>query len=201
MAFVSDEHRLVFLHLTKNGGTSITDALLRMHGCDLQAAETNKHRPIGLDFPAQFRPNGIDIHDPWREIVRKYPKAKRYRTLAVVRNPWERIFSFYQHKKRRGDADLPAGSFSEIIRTSNVLLLHPQNWWLEGAPGLLEIDFEYMADGWGRVAESFGLPYVPLQHLNRTTKPADYREHYDEEAREAVREHYRWEIERYGFLF
>lgn len=200
MAFVSDKHKLVFIHSPKTGGTSICDHLARAHGSVLRGgAQEFAHRGIGGDVPAAHRPNGITVHDRLDEVRGKYPQASDYHSFCVVRNPWARIFSFYQHKLRRGDKDLPLGkSFSDIFRVSNCLLLQPQTYWCLDVDTVLH--FEQLGDEYGAFIHEFGLP-AGLRQLNRTTKPDDYRAYYDVYSHRIVMEFYRYEIERFGYSF
>lgn len=206
MAFISAKHKLAFIHVPKTGGTSITHALAAAHHAKLtRPFEHYAHNGVGQDIPAQFKPDGITVHDPWSEIIRKHPAAKAYKPVAVVRNPWERIYSFYWHKRRRRDRDLPLNprtakpySLADTFKVSNVLLLQPQVWWFpESAHVIL---FERMPESLCQIG--CGLPDVPIMRLNtRPEGKSDWRKAFDPYTRDLIFAYYRYEIEKYGFTF
>lgn len=66
----SDKHKTIFIHIPKNAGTAITNAL-----------EMND---VG--------------HHTWEYYKNKYPeKWNDYKKIAVVRNPWDRVVSNYEY--------------------------------------------------------------------------------------------------------
>ncbi len=210
MALVSDEYKFVFVHVPKTGGTSITEALVKAHGCELaKPSGYYKHKGLGRsrgkDIPAQFRPNGIELHDPYSVICEKYPKAKDYRVLAMVRNPWERIYSFYWHKRRRRDANLPVQAsgqpceLNQVFKVSNSCLIQPQIWWFpEDAIVLRYENFpSYVTDFFP------GLPRIEINRLNTNShrSGAGWREEYDMYTRKLIEAYYQYEIDRYGYQF
>lgn len=204
MAFVSKKHKFVFVHIPKTGGTSISVALIESHNAKVRGnADRLKHVGIGGNIPKVFRPNDIDVHDTICEIHNKFPESKGYKSFCVVRNPWERIFSFYQHKKRINDPNLPSGSFSEIFKKSNFLLLQPQTFWMRSENGKIEIDsiikMESLENDFNEFAESVGMN-ASLPHLNKSKKE-DYREHYDDYTKKLIGEYYKHEIELFGYKF
>lgn len=204
MAFISDKHRFIFLHIPKNAGTTISDALARIHGEQLYDIGDGvyDYEGVGLGVPRQFRPNGIDVHDTYKQIIEKYPQAKDYHTMAVVGNPWERIFSFWKHKRRRGDSDLDHSlSFADALRASNVLLLQPQLWWFSENPLVWILHKETLAEEFTAWCQLNEIEPVELTRLNVDPAEEDYRNHYDEYGIDLIKEFYRAEIERFGYEF
>lgn len=69
---ISDEHKLIFIHIPKNAGTSITNT-------------------IGM----------TDIgHHRWQYYKLKYhQKWESYTKISIIRNPWERVVSCYEYAK------------------------------------------------------------------------------------------------------
>jgi len=201
MAFVSDEHELIFVHIPKNGGTAICDALARLHGKELIQNKPYIHNGVGNGVPPSHRPNGIEVHDTQAEIFEKYPQAKGYTSFAVIRNPWARIYSFYKHKLRRGDRDLPDGSFAQVMRKSNVLLLQPQLWWICHGCEYYALRFENLENDYHDMMGYLGIKAPDLNRLNTDIAPDDYRKHYDEYSRSLIAEYYRYEIEVFGYEF
>jgi hypothetical protein len=69
---ISDKHKLIFVHIPKNAGTSITNHL-----------------------------NMVDAgHHSWSYYARKYPhKWQKYKKISIIRNPWDRVVSCYEYAK------------------------------------------------------------------------------------------------------
>lgn len=69
---ISDQHKLIFIHIPKNAGTSISKKL--------------EMKDIG--------------HHTWNYYAHRYPqKWKTYKKIAIIRNPWERVVSCYEYSK------------------------------------------------------------------------------------------------------
>ena len=87
------------------------------------------------------------------------------------------------------------------------LLTHPphtQSSWLCDAEGRLLVDFvgrvEHIYDDLGSVGRRLGLRPLELPQRNRS-KHDDYRTYYNDRTREQVAEHFREDIERFGYTF
>jgi len=199
MAFVDDCHELVFIHIPKTGGTSISTALIEAHGLEQKCKRDLAHEGVGGAVPKQFKPNGITVHDRHCEIVEKYPQAKDYSSFCIVRNPWARIYSFWQHKVRRGDKDIDTeASFSECFRHNNVLLLQPQIWWMGEDTDVIK--FEEMGEHLPVYLSEKGLD-ITLPHLNKTKEKKDYHSEYDEYSYSLIRDYYWREIDLFDYQF
>lgn len=209
MAFISHELKCVFIHIPKTGGTAVTEALCRMHGeKPLRGPAHLKNNGIGNDIPVKFRPNGVNTHDPWFEIVRKCPEVEGYTKFAVVRNPWARIYSFFRHKLRRRDRDLPLKGntrvmpFASILRISNVLLLQPQIWWLDGCwQDVTVLPQENLQEHFDILGAALDWPAVQLAALNTDPQKADYTQAYDEWGRRLIQAYYQTEIDEFEYEF
>ncbi|MBS3820915.1 MAG: sulfotransferase family 2 domain-containing protein [Phycisphaerae bacterium] len=75
MALISRQRQFVFVHIQKTGGRTI-ERLLRQHVPDAQ-------------------PLGRAAHIPWRAIAGRLDRPEQYIVFAFVRNPWERLVSWY----------------------------------------------------------------------------------------------------------
>jgi|TARA_R110000823_G_scaffold196632_2_gene327950 hypothetical protein len=69
---ISDKHKLIFIHIPKNAGTSITNHL--------------EMEDIG--------------HHNWSYYAARYPnKWSEYKKISIIRNPWDRVVSCYEYAK------------------------------------------------------------------------------------------------------
>lgn len=203
MAFISHEHKFVFIHITKTAGTSISSALCKAHGASLKKPDqVYSGRGVGGDIPKKHQPNPLEVHSTLIDVQRT-GKIDGYLSFCVIRNPWERIFSFYQNRKRMGDKELEGLGFAETFRKHNYLLIQPQTFWMRGLSGEIEIGvilrMESLEDDFNSLIERMGID-CQLPRLNRSDQ-INYRDQYDDYSRRLVSEHYRYEIERYGYEF
>lgn len=126
---ISDDMKLVFIHVPKNAGTAIEKA------CSMRATG----------------------HKSWREYKQAFPREWReYRSFGVVRDPVDRFVSCYRYARMKrsywhssipGDhatygrhpdydvaANLQFSDFVESIGSGSIRLFHPgwlpQSFWL-----------------------------------------------------------------------
>ena len=100
---ISHKHKWIFCHIPKSAGTAIKHQLFPqadVSGCSLaQQAE-------GFDrYPAYGPKADLDfyVHDPLIKIIRtlknkKNIDASSYFKFSFVRNPWDRLVSFYFYR-------------------------------------------------------------------------------------------------------
>lgn len=69
---ISDQHNLIFIHIPKNAGTSVTNHL--------------EMDDVG--------------HHNWSYYAGRYPnKWSKYKKISIIRNPWDRVVSCYEYAK------------------------------------------------------------------------------------------------------
>ena len=80
---ILDEHKLIFIHIPKNAGTSIESIFL--------TEEYRKKYPVKI----------IERHATIYDVKDKFPeKYDLYIKFAVIRNPYERMVSWYCYVKQ-----------------------------------------------------------------------------------------------------
>lgn len=210
---ISHQHRFLFVHVPKTAGLSIASAL-----------DNHTHHPERVWFNRGLSRLGININHygptTWRR-ERVHASAQRIRSVfgekvfdrcfkfAFVRNPWDRLVSYYHyvsskdnhHRKSRVQR---LGGFREYLqyeaRRNKVdqsrLLTDPKS-------GELLVDFvgrfENLADDFDFVCHRIGVE-VEMPHRN-ASKHRDYRTYYDDETAEFVATHWAEDIERFGYTF
>jgi hypothetical protein len=88
---VSDSHKMLFVHVQKTGGSSL-DSMLESHIPDLRKVRRTPDR-----------------HAPLSRILKVEPELVHYWTFGFVRNPWDRMVSWWsmiQQAKARDDERL-----------------------------------------------------------------------------------------------
>jgi len=200
--FVYDERRarFHFIHIPKNAGESVRDALY------LQG-------DVSLSEPYHYR--YVDIADK---------VGRQLRFFAVVRNPWSRTASRYHFAKQNAPR-WPAGdprrnfienaTFADFVRERKILPIpeHPGQPWM-GPLNSWFNQLEWLRDESGKVAcdclrmehLSEDLPAylerpVRLRSRNVTRAPYDYRSMYTDELAAIVAAFFKDDVEHFGFAF
>lgn len=179
----------VFVHVPKTGGQSVSLAL-----------------PGGKSVEAMHRP-------------RFATDAGDRKAFGFVRNPWDRMVSLYAFMCQKPvppsfadrQREMKDNGFKwwltqdryfmdqdTLFKCPIPMQRRPQTWWLTGCD--LVGRFESIGADFKRICEELKITAVDLPHINRS-RHAAYREYYDAEARAFVAEHFRTDIERYGYAF
>jgi chondroitin 4-sulfotransferase 11 len=193
---ISDRHRCIFVHIQKTGGASI-EALLR------QSDDTASRHPARRHLYARaIRP--LAGPERWG----------RYFKFAFVRNPWDRLVSWYHMC-----VQVPTpNAFSVYVRehapTFDAFLTraasglgerttHNQLDYISDEDGRPMLDFvgryETLEQDFGRIREVLGLT-VELPHVNRS-QHRHYREYYSDTSRRIVAERFARDIAHFGYEF
>lgn len=207
---VSDSHQVLFVHIPKNGGSTV-DTIFDREISD------------GRRIPGRQR------HASYRLLVLQEPHLRDYWSCGFVRNPWSRMVSWWamggevferaERGKPRAVAHLadhpkrwaPFGEYRHDFRrfvlegTREVARFRkPQIAWLTKPGGGL-VDFIGRIENFDAdvnvVRDHLGLdPVEELPRRNRSSH-AHYSEYYDDETRARVAEVFAPDIEAFGYTF
>ena len=175
---------------------------------------------------------GVKYHARLSDALRADSRFQSgaYYTAAFVRNPWDRLVSWYvviagstafvpeghslfhrQNLLRQGVLR-KARSFDEFIlhcpnvadRAGRMPFSLNQIDYLTDTSGDIAVDFigrfENFADSAATLLRLLGLPEVRVPHLNRTHHDG-YRAYYTNETRDVVRRRFERDIEAFGYTF
>lgn len=162
-----------------------------------------------------LRQAGIDVHNaghgPARETRRRtigqhvppfYTEAFHY---GFVRNPWDRIVSFFHHAKKDAVSTLEftawvIGSKKRLLHTSPIECFYDEGEYILDFVGQyehLERDIHALCD-----AANWPHPeHIMIANPGKKRPAREWQSYYNEETRKFVAEIGRWEIERYGYTF
>jgi hypothetical protein len=192
--------RFHFIHIPKNAGQSVRDAL-------------SLQRDVSLSDPYHYR--YVDVADRvGRHLV----------FFAVVRNPWSRTASRYhfakQNAARWAENDprrlyIANASFDDFVRQHRILPIpeHPGKPWMGPLSSWFN-QLDWIRDEQGSVAcsclrmeylradlEAFLGRRIGLRHRNVTQERYDYRSMYTDELAEIVAQLFQDDIVHFGFEF
>ena len=169
--FINHTHKFIFIHIPKNGGTSIRNSF-DINGYDKRVARKK--------YP----------HDGTMEI-RDYCGEEVWNTFykfAVVRNPYDRLVSYY-HFHKSPQYKYPAraqelsfkdwvmkGLDDKITRTQFNYFAMSQD---------KTIRFENLQEGFNEVCTDIGIESYELPHYNKS-EHEPFESYYDDELKEIV---------------
>ena len=198
---VSDSHKLVFVHIQKTGGDTVS-ALLRERIADLRSILA-RHA---------FASRGMEYLDDWDE----------YFKFAFVRNPWDRLVSWYTmittFDKTGNElwwyVHDNSSTFEEFIHNCtgevevkegvSYSFAYNQLDYVTDEHGNLLVDFigrlENLDEDLRKVFRRIGLELETVPHLNRSDH-RHYSTFYTPETEMIVRERFQRDIEYFGYEF
>ena len=215
----SNRYKFLFVHIAKTAGTSIQTVLKKLRRRDPLAYPQllcyNISRffdnRIGCKIPRHGRVvTAFDILP--RELFEELFK------FAFVRNPWDIQVSSYHHTLREMPELLKNNQcedFGDFLRWSLDPERPYEHWfqqlnqnmidYMVNLDGSLLIDyigrFENLEEDWGEVCEQIGIPKAELPRKRISQGRSDYREYYDDELAELVANHYRRDLDLFGYTF
>ena len=169
----------IFIHINKTGGSSIEKAL-------------------GLPFDHRSAREKIAAigSDVWE---RKF-------SFSFVRNPWERLVSWYQYVQRTPlhEDCRPGETFADFAARFLEKPRRAQWWMIEDLNGVMGLDyvgrFENLNDDIAYLCQRIGIKAQTLPHRNKMADK-DYRTFYDDRLALAVKNNWTREIDAFGYTF
>ncbi len=199
---ISFQKRFLFVHIPKTAGNSIQSVLREYSEDELVAlrSEQDGIERFGLRNP-KYKVKKHSTLAEYRDALGETEFGNLYR-FTCVRNPWDRMVSYYFTPTQKTDA-WDRKKFKKII--SSAL----------SVPDYLRLDkdekdpfgnvnyvmrFENLADDFGKVCAALDISPMKLPQYNRSIRE-HYSRYYDDELRELVRARFAAEVECFGYTF
>jgi len=221
---INNSEKFIFIHPPKCAGTSVR-SVLRHH---YKSHTGNRElEPFGMDLSSEGIKYYLSVHGTLPQFVKfindryseDYFKRKEWYIFAVIRNPFDRVVSFYHHIIVHGRASSLWKENSKIISsmTFNDWVCHH----LEKEDlarkktykSMFYFNDELCIDHFIRqeniehdskiVFNRLGIVDYNIPHLKHKTNRTEYnyRKYYNDETREKVAKLFEWDINYFGYKF
>ena len=212
---ISRGRAYVFVHIPKTGGTSLATALeARAMKDDVLIGDTPKARRRKSRLAALTPRGRLWKHATLADVdgVLSPDDLSRMFTFTLVRNPWDRVVSYYfwlkdqqfDHPAVASAKSLPFAGFLETPAIQQSLRQSPARHYMLDATGAeqcsLYIRLEAFEQDAAPLVAHLGFP-VSMPHLNTSRRAEDYRTYYDSTTRQIVADVCAEDIERFGYRF
>lgn len=193
---ISHHYRCIFIHIPKCAGTSIEHALGHFDGHEGRSGQD--HRSIRMiqqpglgpevfyntenikDYIRRIRENFRSHANPNNGLTLTRQQYQDYFKFTVVRNPWDRAYSWYKNAMRdpihqKNYKIDPSLNFGQFMRKhAGTGFLRPQTYWLKDFKGNIPMDyvikFETLAAEFNVICKQLGIPEMPLPHKIESNK-------------------------------
>ena len=215
----SNRYKFLFVHIAKTAGTSIQTALKKLRARDplsypqLVCYNISKfcgHR-IGAKIPRHARLIAALELMPREQFEALFK-------FAFIRNPWDIQVSAHHHlKHERPELIRENGceAFGDFLRWSldpdrpYKYYVDPLNQnmidYMVNIDGAVLIDhvgrFENLEEDWGEICGRLGVPVMKLPRKRVSRGREDYRAYYDDDLAALVEDHYRRDLDVFGYTF
>ena len=175
---IIDEHKAIFIHIPKNAGTSIETYF---------ANRSVRIQPI----------KHADIHEVKRKFKNSY---NNYRKFTIIRNPYDKMVSWYFYLKRNLGENYKVIEFNEWIKDPSkfwhandpISYLKPQHEWVDETVEILK--FENL----NKELNEFFKEEINLPIINKSNHK-HYLDYYNEESSNIIYNRYKEDFEKYGY--
>ncbi|SOC01845.1 sulfotransferase family 2 domain-containing protein [Rhodobacter maris] len=198
---VSPGRRYIFVHIPKTGGTALAAALeARAMADDLLVGDTEKARRRKGRLKGVATAGRLWKHATLADGIGLYTEAeaRAWFTFTLVRNPWDRMVSYYHWLREQSFAH-PAVTLAKALEfvpfvthpeTAATIAQWPSARYLalagEAVPGAHFLRLEHFAEDVAPLEMHLGFRLAPLARLNASPRGRDWRPYYSDAAATAV---------------
>jgi len=213
---LSRGRRYIFVHIPKTGGTALALALeARAMKDDILIGDTPKARARKGRLRGVTAAGRLWKHSTLADIAGLASDAEiaQFFTVTLVRNPWDRIVSYYHWLRLQGFAHPAVGlakaqgfaGFLNHPQTVAALAMAPYGSYMRDRHGVerasLFVRLERLDQDLAPFETHLGFPLSPLARANATPRPRDWRRFYSDVDAELVARIAAEDIARFGYRF
>lgn len=213
---ISPGRRYIFVHIPKTGGTALTLALeSRAKADDILIGDTPKAVKRRARVKALTAAGRLWKHSTLADIdgVVTADALAGYFTVTLVRNPWDRLLSYWAWLRQQSFAHPAVGlakaqDFSGFLnhpQTRTAIALWPYAAYMRDATGVerasLYARLERLDDDLAPFEAHLGFRLTPLPHANESARPRDWRSAYSDADAALVADLCAADITRFGYSY
>jgi hypothetical protein len=213
---LSRGRRYIFVHIPKTGGTALTLALeARAMKDDILIGDTPKARARRGRIRGVKSAGRLWKHSTLADIAGLASDAEiaDYFTLTLVRNPWDRVVSYYHWLRAQSFAHPAVGlararDFSGFLnhpQTQASLAAWPYAAYMRDRTGeeqcRLFLRLEHLDDDIAPFEAHLGFRLTPLARANESDRRRDWRPFYSDADAALIAEISAEDVARFGYRF
>ena len=210
---ISPSRQFVFVHLPKTGGTALSLAYEeRARGDDLLFGDTPKAKRRQTGFNKGRAPGEkLSKHSTLSQALAQVPaiKSERWTVAAIVRNPWDRMLSFYawgrdqsfEHPMIKAAKTLEFAEFLRDPRVTRPFNAMPTPAYLAPTTAPRCLRQETLDADWAALCTDLGFEAPPLSRTNTLERPLKWREQYTPETAALIPPLFPFETDALGYSF
>ena len=177
-------HRFIYIHIPRTGGTSISRALEDLPWRDLSGGDFLRYRADSWELKLRCRLHRIqrfhkhETAENIRSVIGERVWSRNY-TFAIVRNPWDLAVSCYHWWRQLSDRFarfqetsrmIKEMSFPEYMESPYGRMINQYEStmldWISDRRGKVLVDFigrfESLDESWQKICEGIGVRYQTL---------------------------------------
>jgi Sulfotransferase family len=213
---ISRARRFIFVHIPKTGGTALSLALeARAAKDDILIGDTPKARARNGRLKGIKSAGRVWKHSTLADIAGLVTQDEidAFFTVTLVRNPWDRMVSYYHWLRVQGFAHPAVGlakshDFSGFLhhpQTQTSIRLWPYAAYMRDAMGAerasLYVRLEHLEADIAPFEAHLGFRVTPFARVNASARPRDWRGMYSDADAALVGDLCAEDIARFGYSF
>lgn len=202
---INREYKFVFIHMVKNAGNSVASLFCpdipKRHN-PLLKNNINKKK-INDEFYCKRNNQHLTVNIYLNYINKIGDNPKDYKFFTIIRNPYERVVSYFLYRKRRG-FNLPSCTFKSYCQQQAYFFPRMTYDWYVGKHKLdYIIRFENLQNDWANMCNKFNWNFPSLPHTNKALSLTrkHYSAYYDEQTKNMIDIIFKDDIEKFGYQF